>query len=523
MPEEYVITGTIPPAEGLDPDGFKVQAFERELPSLELRKPTQQLGKDGTTDANGRFQITYTLDEFQANEGLAPLARYRQKNADLSFRVIDTIGQPLAIKRIKALDREFGPDDIIFNAPARLEVSILLHDRPESGDSEYERLLAQIIPVVQDLPLAELTDDDIVFVINELGFEQKLETQQHIEWLRRSALLAQETNLIVEAFYGWGRKDKPAALAELVTMPLKDLKSVLTKLISLPDEELRSALIAAIDKDIIPASLRARMDEIIRQLKRLDHVGLITVVAQLKDEETKASLVGYSVTTFDKDAGDENRGLDITDGDGKFSFDYYVPHDLPSDAPARKFSFQVTTPAGEAVPVGEPTAINPTTLETDIVVVKIKVSTPQRPPVEEQLQKAQLQAPDALLEWLRGKEIRTFADIRRKGGLSRLPDLPQLDPAMISTVESLADLDRVSSNVQVSKTLLDKGYNSVLAIADAPYSEFVSLVSEEKPDLTVLDVAKLHVMATVQTNLLNNILIGMAADVANGFDLPAPK
>ena len=142
---------------------------------------------------------------------------------------------------------------------------------------------------------------------------------------------------------------------------------------------------------------------------------------------------------------------------------------------------------------------------------------------EERLQEAQLQAPPELLEWLKGKEISTFADIRRKGGLSHLPGLPETAPGIIHQIEALADLDRVSSAVQVNKVLLEKGYDSVLAIADAPYSEFISVVSDENAALTPLESAKVHVIATIQTNLLNNILAGMAADISNGFELPDSK
>jgi hypothetical protein len=37
MPEQYTITGTITLADGADRAGIKVQAFDRDLPSLERR------------------------------------------------------------------------------------------------------------------------------------------------------------------------------------------------------------------------------------------------------------------------------------------------------------------------------------------------------------------------------------------------------------------------------------------------------------------------------------------------------
>ena len=520
MPEQNTITGIITLANGADRAGIKVQAFDRDLPSLERRAGSgpQMLG-EAVTDVEGRFQLTYTLEQFQSGEGISTFRKSREKNADLSFRVFDKTGQELNIKGIEAGHRKYRSDQIIFNAPTPLEVIIFVDAPREVGTSEYEQLMALIAPVVEDLPLIELSDDDVVFLSNELGLEQQREVQQRIEWLRRCALLAQETNLPVEAFYGWGRKNVPAQFSELAAVPLKDLPKVLEKLSSLPDEKLTAAFLTAVKENIIPASLHVRVDEIVRQLKRRDQV-LRAVVAQLLDGETNAVLAGYTVTTFDQDAGGESRGLDITDLEGKFLFNFYLSRDVPVDVPARKFSFKVVTPDGETVSEGEPTAINPNRLETETVPVKITVPKPHVPPLEEQLQQAQLQAPPELLKWLRGKEIYTFANIRRKGGLSHFADLPQIDPVMIRTLESLADLDRVSATVQVSKALLDKGYDSVLAIADAPYSEFINLVSDAKTALTEMEVAKLHVMATVQTSLLNNILVGMAANIANGFELP---
>ena len=84
-------------------------------------------------------------------------------------------------------------------------------------------------------------------------------------------------------------------------------------------------------------------------------------------------------------------------------------------------------------------------------------------------------------------------------------------------MESLADLDRLSLKIAVSTVLIEKQYDSVLAIADAPYSEFVNGVKDTHEELTALEAMKLHVMASAQTNFLNNLLVEIAANQANGF------
>ena len=268
IPEQYVITGSIIPPEGFDHAGIRVQAFDRDLPSLERRGSVPQMLGEAIADEKGGFRITYTREQFSPRH--------------ISFRAFDRIGQELNIKRIEAPKREFRSDEIIFNAPTCLEeVSIFVDALRESGASEYEQLIALIAPVLKDLPLIELSDEDVVFLMNELDFEQPAlgmatsghrEVQQNIEWLRRCALLAQETNLPVESFYGWGRKDVPTALAELAAVPLNNLPKILETLTRLPDEKLRGALLAAIAENITPIGCRTRMDEIVRQLKRRGHL-----------------------------------------------------------------------------------------------------------------------------------------------------------------------------------------------------------------------------------------------------------
>ena len=520
MPEQYIITGIITPADGAERSGIKVQALERDLPSLERRTGSapQMLG-EAIADAEGRFQLTYTLEQFQTGEGISLFRRSREKNADLSFRVFDRAGQELNIKGIEALNREYRSDQIIFNAPTPLDVSIFLDAPREAGTSEYEQLIALIAPVVEDLPLIELSDEDILFLTNELGLEQQRDVQQRIEWLRRCALLAQEANLPVEAFYGWGRKDVPAALAELAAVPLKDLPKVLEKLTSLRDEKLRDSLLAAIAENIIPTIFRSQVDEIVRLLTRRDQVRR-SVVAQLQDEETKASLADYTVTTFDHDAGDENRGLDITDNEGKFLFDFYLPREIPPGAPPREFRLDVRSPMGEKLPEDGHVSVDLNKPETEVVPAFVKVPKPEITDQRKQFESVMLDAPPELRTFLNEKQnIQTLADIRRKGGLSHLAGLPETDPSLIRHLESLADLDRISPDVTVSKALLQKNFDSVLAIADTPHSEFVAQVSNGDGVLKERDAAKLHVTASAQTRLLDNMLMGMAADNANGFKL----
>jgi hypothetical protein len=216
MSQQYLVTGNV---FLIDDRGSlregSVQAFDRDLPSRERRAAAGPQVLGDAPIAEGRFQISYTLEQFLMGDAVPQGRSLPEKKADLSFRVFNRTGQELAIRSIEALDREFGPEETIFNAPSELEVNIHVVSTRELANSEYEQLMAMIAPVIEDVPLIELSNEDMVFLINELGLEQQGEEQQRIALLRGSALLAAGMGLPTEAFYGWARTGLPDLWAEL--------------------------------------------------------------------------------------------------------------------------------------------------------------------------------------------------------------------------------------------------------------------------------------------------------------------
>src|SRR5688572_31996262 len=147
MSAAHVVSGNIAQNEGIALGRVCVQAFDRDLPSLERRtgaKP-HMLG-EATTDDEGKFKIDYTLEQFHQGEAASHLRQASEPSADITFRVIDPIGRELKIKSIDALNASYAGDEIIFNAPADLQVSILLEPTAQPGRSEYEQLAALIAP-----------------------------------------------------------------------------------------------------------------------------------------------------------------------------------------------------------------------------------------------------------------------------------------------------------------------------------------------------------------------------------------
>ena len=103
MPEQHIITGAVTSPENIDGAGIRIQVFDRDLPSLELRMGSAppMLG-EAVADAEGGFQITYTLEQFLSGEAALQFRRLHDKKADLSFRVFDAYGRELRIRSIEA-------------------------------------------------------------------------------------------------------------------------------------------------------------------------------------------------------------------------------------------------------------------------------------------------------------------------------------------------------------------------------------------------------------------------------------
>jgi hypothetical protein len=113
IPEQFSIAGTVSTTAIVDRGGIRVQAFGRDLPSLERRAGSApQLLGEANTDAEGRFRITYTLEQFQSGDVNSTFRRRKEKKTGHSFRIFDRTGQELKIKSIDALDRTLGPDQI---------------------------------------------------------------------------------------------------------------------------------------------------------------------------------------------------------------------------------------------------------------------------------------------------------------------------------------------------------------------------------------------------------------------------
>jgi hypothetical protein len=475
MLEQYTITGTITTAGDINPDGIRIQAFDRDLPSLEIRKGTSPpLLGEGLADAKGRFSISYQFERFH--------------RADLSFSIFDQGGTALCIKGMEALKRSFKPDQIIFNVPGQVEVQIFLEPRLQTGDSEFAQVMNQIRPIIAELSLTELTDSDIDFLINELDAALGGKLQQQVEWLRRSSLLARETGIPAEAFYGWGRKEIPAPFSALWQTPLKETPSLLKKLSALENKALQQALLDAGKEKIIPSTVADRWGDLSIEIERLK-VGQGALVSRrfvgkLLDESNGEPLVGVAVRGFDPtgDPAPKALGQDVTNNNGLFSLPLLSAPKTKS-APGKLLLHIFLHPqkAEEKIEIEVPASENEE-------IVSIPIPRPGPAPAGRNITQLaanqQLKLPPSLIAFLPDKQ----------------PGAP----------------DNIRSSGSNALTNLQNDYSSLLAIANTSRPEFVNALHEPVGDY---QAAKLQVVARAQTQFLDNVLAARAADRANGFTL----
>lgn len=220
QPKQFLVQGQIRHADGNPFSDVVVRAFAKYMRSEELRGEV-------TTDAAGHYEIKYSAAQLRSNG---------KQSSDLIVRVFDHENQQLAVSPIQ------------FNAPSLASVDIIL-DGDAGRVSEYDQLLTAITPISGGVQSADLTKDDVAFLVGHTGVNQ-----EHLELLIAASQLAQKTELATEVFYGLLRQNVPADLPALLSNKSRDL---------------RRALELSLDDNIIPAGLRSQLDSILATLRQL--------------------------------------------------------------------------------------------------------------------------------------------------------------------------------------------------------------------------------------------------------------
>ncbi|HSH82303.1 MAG TPA: Tc toxin subunit A, partial [Herpetosiphonaceae bacterium] len=220
-PPFFRVKGQVRGADGQPLAGAIVRAVDRDLRS------EQPLGED-TTKRDGRYEIRYKQEHF---------SRAEKARADLVVTVLNRQGQILV------------SSPVIFNAPPLAVVNLSVAGDPRQSPSEYERLADELRPLLEQVPANELTAQDVAFLVGETGISAAL-----IEHFAQAHRLAKQTEVPAEAFFGFFRQDLPTELPALLSQGR---------------DAWRGALEAALAANIVPATLRERLDAILARLAKL--------------------------------------------------------------------------------------------------------------------------------------------------------------------------------------------------------------------------------------------------------------
>jgi hypothetical protein len=157
--ERFVVKGQVRRVDGNPICGALVRAMDKDL-------RTEQVLGEAVTDVTGQYQITYVREQFR---------RADKRNADLRVAAVDRQGQ------------EIASSPLIFNAQLIETVDLAAAEQPQEL-SEYERAIQELSPLPEDVPLHELTEEDVVFLANDTGIEA-----EDIRRLVDSARLSQQS------------------------------------------------------------------------------------------------------------------------------------------------------------------------------------------------------------------------------------------------------------------------------------------------------------------------------------------
>jgi hypothetical protein len=232
--ERCVVRGIVRHVDGAPLSGVIVRAFDRDMRAKTLLGQT-------VADTAGVYEIPYNTGQFRQAE---------KKQADLFIRVFEFQekgeggGEEWEEEELEG--DEIAVSDIVFYAAQEQTIDLEIESEKFRGPSEYERYLAELEPLIEGVPIQELTNEDLLFLNGKTGIPL-----EQLDYLRLDAQLAFQHTLAPAVCYGLFRQGLPADL-----LKLSNEKS----------SHLEEALHASLAHNIIPAALSMQADQVIEQL-----------------------------------------------------------------------------------------------------------------------------------------------------------------------------------------------------------------------------------------------------------------
>src|SRR5215213_241088 len=144
--EHREVKGSVLLADGSPAGALVVTAFNRNL------HEERELGK-GQTDAQGFYQIRYTRDQ---------------------SRTTETDGFALEVKTFARDGSLLASSKPLFNAPTVAVVDLSIPGEAQAPPSLFEKIASTLIPLLKDVKMPELNQDQVGFLSVQTGFEKAM-------------------------------------------------------------------------------------------------------------------------------------------------------------------------------------------------------------------------------------------------------------------------------------------------------------------------------------------------------------
>lgn len=178
--DAFAVTGTVRHGETPLADAT-VRALDVDL------RETQELGT-ATTDAAGEYRVTYAAADFDAAE---------RSSADVVVRVENEVGEPI------------GESSVEYNVGREATVDVAIPVDRTVAPTEYARLVSELDPVLDETPLAAVTESGLTFLARELDLDAREAYPaggDSVVHLHTAAALAKRTPFTEQALYGVARE-----------------------------------------------------------------------------------------------------------------------------------------------------------------------------------------------------------------------------------------------------------------------------------------------------------------------------
>lgn len=249
-----VVKGHILTSGGLPVSDLKIQAFDKDLRNEEF------LG-EAKPQLDGFYKILYGEKQFR---------RAETQKADVFVKAVGDNGE------------EVARSNIIFNAADEVTIDLKLKAEQYAVPSEYKRYLSQIRPLLGDVSLSDLTQEDLSFLHGETTIKY-----EHLSFLQLDAFWSEKYEMESAIFYGLLRQNLPANFSRLL----------LEK-----NSRWHEALSASITQNIIPKELEAKIDEILERLQ-----GMALDVAFDEDKDSSELPLGVILNTVEEMTDQQRR------------------------------------------------------------------------------------------------------------------------------------------------------------------------------------------------------------------------